>query len=88
MPAVTALRVPSAASMSGGKAERQHCGCPGLAFLAAFFAWGAFCAAKIGTRAGRLRNQALWGLVAALAGSLFCAQLCIQARPLLPPLLL
>jgi len=56
---------------------------PGLAFLAAFFAWGAFCAAKIGTRAGRLRSQALWGLVAALAGSLFCAQLCIQARP--PP---
>ena len=53
----------------------QHAG---LAFLVAFFAWGALCAADIGQRAKRLRSQALWGLVAGLAGSVFCAQLCIQ----------
>ena len=50
----------------------------GLAFLVAFFAWGALCAANLGQRAKRLRSQALWGLVAALASSVFCAQLCIQ----------
>ena len=44
----------------------------------AFFAWGALCAADLGQRAKRLRSQALWGLVAALASSVFCAQLCIQ----------
>ena len=44
----------------------------------AFFAWGALCAADINQRAKRLRSQALWGLVAALAGCVFCAQLCIQ----------
>ena len=47
----------------------------------AFFAWGALCAADLGQRAKRLRSQALWGLVAALASSVFCAQLCIQVTP-------
>lgn len=45
----------------------------------AFFTWGALCAAKIGSPAGRAGSVAVWGAVAAAATAVLAAQALIQA---------
>lgn len=51
----------------------------GLCFLAAFFTWGALCAARLSSTAGRAGTVAVWGAVAASAALVLIAQALIQA---------